>query len=58
MFGRSSAGPLFFGPNWLPMDGSKVVSEMLGHSEKTLNRDYKALVTKAEANAFWSALSE
>jgi integrase len=35
-----------------------VVSEMLGNSERILKRDYKALVTKAEAVEFWRGVSE
>lgn len=39
---------------WLAIGVSAgIVSEMLGHSEKTLKRDYKALVTQKEAAKFW-----
>jgi hypothetical protein len=30
---------------------------MLGHSERTLKRDYKAIVTKLEAEAFWKEVA-
>lgn len=39
---------------WLADDGSAAtVAKMLGNSESILNRDYKALVTRQEAQAFW-----
>ena len=34
------------------------VSEMLGNSERVLKRDYKALVTRAQAEEFWKAVAE
>ncbi len=37
--------------------GSVKVSEMLGNSEKVLKRDYKALVTRADAERFWEAVA-
>lgn len=43
---------------WLASDGSAAhVSEMLGNSEGVLKRDYKALVTKKEAEAFWAEVN-
>lgn len=40
--------------NWLGDCRSAAdVAESLGNSEQVLNRNYKALVTKAEAKAFW-----
>jgi integrase len=39
---------------WLADSGSaEHIAGMLGHSEKVLNRNYKALVTKEQAKAFW-----
>lgn len=39
---------------WLADLGSaEQVAEMLGHSEDTLRKDYKALVTREQAKAFW-----
>lgn len=44
---------------WLASDGSAAhVSEMLGHSEKTLKKHYKALVTKKEAEEFWQTVKQ
>jgi hypothetical protein len=41
---------------WLAIEPDAArVAEMLGHSEKTLRRDYKALVTTVEARRFWLA---
>lgn len=42
---------------WLADDGSAAhVADMLGNSEKILKRDYKALVTRKEAKAFWALI--
>lgn len=39
---------------WLSADGSAAhVAEMLGNSESVLKRDYKALVTRSDAQSFW-----
>jgi integrase len=43
---------------WLASDGSAAhVADMLGNSERVLKRDYKALVTRAEAVEFWRAVT-
>lgn len=42
---------------WLASDGSAAhVADMLGNSERVLKRDYKALVTRAEAVEFWKVV--
>jgi site-specific recombinase XerC len=44
---------------WLAIEPDAArVAEMLGHSEKTLKRDYKALVTQVGARMFWSAVKK
>jgi len=44
---------------WLASDGSAAhVSEMLGHSERTLKKHYKALVTKKQAEEFWGVVKK
>ena len=44
---------------WLASDGSAAhVSEMLGNSEGVLKRDYKAVVTRVQAEEFWKTVAE
>lgn len=44
---------------WLASDGSAAhVADMLGSSERILKRDYKALVTRKEAEEFWRVVKE
>ena len=42
---------------WLALTGEAAkIATMLGHSEKTMRKNYLALVTKAEAEQFWAIL--